>query len=243
VFFNSRNTANSLVDCVGIKENKLEAFIPARVVVKKGILRGIPLDINTEQLLGRIRTENPYLHVTGAKRLQMLQQNAPTQGTEAEINCESEAKEKAWVDSKSVCLDFKSQSLPNEVVTWNANLKIIPFSPAIKLCYKCGRYGHLSTRCNGKEICLTCGGDHPTGKDHKYSKKPRIINCGDDHTAFSEDCGERSEEEKLNKLILTKITSAKEASKIFKTTNQRPRCPLSLNSQKKTSLTLGGGVL
>jgi hypothetical protein len=65
--------AKRLVDCIGIKENKLEAFIPARVVVKRGIIRGIPMDFSTEDLLERIRVENPSLHITGARRLQMLQ--------------------------------------------------------------------------------------------------------------------------------------------------------------------------
>jgi hypothetical protein len=45
---------SSLVDCIGIKGNKLEAFAGARVVVEKGIIRGIPLDISTEELLERI---------------------------------------------------------------------------------------------------------------------------------------------------------------------------------------------
>jgi hypothetical protein len=108
------------------------------MVVKKGIIRGIPLDISTEELLERIRTKNLSLHVIGTKRLQMLQKNIPARGAEAERSRESEAEAKAWVDSKSVCLDFKSQSLPNEVVAWNAILKIMPFIPAIKLCYKCG---------------------------------------------------------------------------------------------------------
>jgi hypothetical protein len=68
VLFCSRNMANSLVNCTENKENKLEAFILARVVVKKRIIGGISLDINTGELLERIRTENPSLHVTGAKR-------------------------------------------------------------------------------------------------------------------------------------------------------------------------------
>jgi hypothetical protein len=130
--------ANSLVDCIGIKENKLEAFILAGVIVKNRIIRDIPMDISTQELLERIRIENPSLHDTGAKRLQMLQKSIPARGTEAEENNRSEAKEKTWVDFKPVCLDFKSHSLPNKVVAWNAILKIMPFIPAIKLCYKCG---------------------------------------------------------------------------------------------------------
>jgi hypothetical protein len=100
--------ANSLVDCIGIKENKLEAFIPATELVKEEFIRGIPLDIGTEGLLERFRIENPSLHVTRPKRLQMLQNNIAVRGTEAEENSGSEAKERAGVDSKTVCLDFKS---------------------------------------------------------------------------------------------------------------------------------------
>jgi hypothetical protein len=78
VLFSSHNIANSLVVCIGIKENKLVAFIPARVVVKKGIIRGIPLVISNEKLLERLRTKNLSLHVTRAKTLQILQKNIPT---------------------------------------------------------------------------------------------------------------------------------------------------------------------
>jgi hypothetical protein len=76
----------------------------------------------------------------------MLQKNVPARCTEAEKNSGSERKEKAWVDSKSVCLDFKSHSLPNEVVAWNAILKIKPFIPSINLYCNYGQYEHLSTR-------------------------------------------------------------------------------------------------
>jgi hypothetical protein len=113
--------ANSLDVCVGIKENKSEAFIPARVVVNKEIHRGIPLDISTEELLERLRTENLSLHVTRAE-ITDVTQKIPAQGTEAEKNNRSKAKAKAWVDSKSVCLDFKSQLLHNELVARNALL-------------------------------------------------------------------------------------------------------------------------
>jgi hypothetical protein len=76
--------SNSLVDCVGIKENKLEALVSTRVVVKKRIIRGLPSDISTEELPERIRAESPSLLVTGAKRLQILLKKVPARGTEAE---------------------------------------------------------------------------------------------------------------------------------------------------------------
>jgi hypothetical protein len=117
-----------LVDCIGIKENKLDAFVPTRVVVKKGIIWGIPLDISTEDLLEKIRAENPSIHITCARRLQNLQKNVPARGTGAEWNSERQKKAMAWVDSKS-------QLLPNEAVAWNAILMITPFIPVIKLCY------------------------------------------------------------------------------------------------------------
>jgi hypothetical protein len=70
-------------------ENKLGVFILAREIVKKRITRGIPLDISTEELLERIRNENPSLHVTRAKRLQMLQKpyryKAQRQGKTMEV--------------------------------------------------------------------------------------------------------------------------------------------------------------
>jgi hypothetical protein len=94
------------------------------VIVKKGNIRGIPLDTSTEELLERIRIENPSRHVTGTKRLQMLQNSITIRGTEAEENIGSEAKEKAWAGSRTVCLYFKSHSLPNEAVAWNAIQKI-----------------------------------------------------------------------------------------------------------------------
>jgi hypothetical protein len=86
----------------------------------------------------------------------------------------------------------------------------------------CSQYGHLSARCNGKETCLACGGNHPTVKGQKCSKEARHINCGGNHTAFSKEWGKRAAEEKVNKLMVSNITSAKEARKIVNTMDHRP---------------------
>jgi hypothetical protein len=61
--------AKSLINCIGIKKNKPEAFIPAIMTVKRGIITRIPFYIRTEELLEKIRIDNPSLHITGTKRL------------------------------------------------------------------------------------------------------------------------------------------------------------------------------
>jgi hypothetical protein len=213
------------MEAIGIRENKLEAFIPARAIVKRGTIRGILLDVGTEELLERIRLENLSLNVIGARRLQMRYKNLPTRGIEPEEHIGSEVQETAWVDSKTVCLDFKAPSLPEHVIVWNALLNVTPFIPAIKMCYKCGRYGHISTRCNRKERCLTCGGDHPMDKDRRCAKGAKCLNCGEDHSALSRNCGKRTEEESVNRLMVLKNMSTKEARKAIKTTDRRAPTP------------------
>lgn len=65
------------------------------MIVIKGIDKRIPLDISTEELLERIRIKNLSLHVSGVKRLQMIQKNVQARGTKAEENNRSGEKEKA----------------------------------------------------------------------------------------------------------------------------------------------------
>jgi hypothetical protein len=97
----------------------------------------------------------------------------------------------------------------------------------------------VTTRCNGKERCLTCRGDHPTGKCQKCSKEAAFINCGGDHTDFSKDCGKRADEEKINSLMATKNISAKEARPQI----TAPLGLLILDPRKKISLCLTEGTL
>jgi hypothetical protein len=84
--------ANSLGDFIGIKEIKLEAILWARVIVEKQILRGIPLDINTEDFLERIRIKNPSLHISGAKITNVTDESTNTRHRGRENNGSKEGE-------------------------------------------------------------------------------------------------------------------------------------------------------
>lgn len=72
-------------------------------------------------------------------------------------------------------------------------------------CYKCNRFGHISTKCDGEECCPLCGEtDH---KRAECTKEAKCVNCTHANVKF-------------NKSLETNHTSLD------------PTCPTHLNQMK-----------
>uniref|UniRef100_A0A146M6I9 CCHC-type domain-containing protein n=1 Tax=Lygus hesperus TaxID=30085 RepID=A0A146M6I9_LYGHE len=57
-------------------------------------------------------------------------------------------------------IHFSAVSLPTEIKIGNINYQIRPYTPKVKLCFNCNRFGHLSPQCRSRRRCRACGGDH-----------------------------------------------------------------------------------
>ncbi|XP_076660776.1 uncharacterized protein LOC143364175 [Halictus rubicundus] len=86
----------------------------------------------------------------------------------------------------------------NVRVTWENYVS----KKGITQCHRCQAWGHATTNCYARIVCLKCAGEHWTRECTKNREEPaKCANCGKDHPANSTKC---EEYQKRVKLINTK---------------------------------------
>ncbi|EFN75334.1 hypothetical protein EAI_12577, partial [Harpegnathos saltator] len=90
-------------------------------------------------------------------------------------------------DSGSVCIEFMSQTLPNSVIIWRSIIDIKPYFPSIRICYNCGRLGHIAKVCKSSKRCLNCSEMHDSVEGNCTNKK-KCVNCSGPHSASDRSC-------------------------------------------------------
>lgn len=171
LIFKSRSAANLSLTNRFVKEQEITTFIPRFRLFRKGVINRIPLDIPLDELQTTIEDENSKLRVNKLFRLKR-----------------KDKETKKWVDSSSVCIEFKHDLLPEKISIWKILTPVSVYVPAVKLCFKCGQLGHISKTCSRPEICLNCSNNHPKEKDKPCNEKSKCVNCGQDHKVFDRNC-------------------------------------------------------
>ncbi|XP_071580218.1 uncharacterized protein [Temnothorax nylanderi] len=172
VVLTSAEAANRLIDDRSLASYGLKAFIPSYKTARTGIIRDIPQSLTIENLLENLESSPKTIE---AHRLNRRIKDGNSYRYEP---------------SRSVCVKFAGQSLPNSVSIFKVRHTIFLFVPKVKICFSCYRAGHISKVCKDKPCCLYCGKDkHDEGIECSNKDSPyKCINCGGPHLAKSFDC-------------------------------------------------------
>lgn len=81
---------------------------------------------------------------------------------------------------------FKGEKLPQKIKICKAVLTVKPYVANVRLCFKCGKIGHISKFCDKEEACLTCAGNRP--KDVNCSAVKKCINCSGPRKTLNRKC-------------------------------------------------------
>jgi len=164
--------ANRLIEDRSLAERNLKAFAPMHRILRAGIIRDVPQDFTIDML--KDSTVSPI------RILEIHRLNRRTK-------IDNEIK---YLPSRTVCIKFSGQLLPEYVYLYNCRYAVSPYIPKARICFNCFRVGHVSKVCKGKPRCIYCGNDKHSPPETCPRAQPPFscLNCSGDHLATSHLC-------------------------------------------------------
>ena len=164
-------SANKISTSKDVLSNfNLEAFVPSFRVSREGIIRNIPLDISTEDII-RFSSTSLKCPIVEARRF--VHKN--------------EKGEK--FPSTTVQIKFEGQEIQNFIDLFHMRIKVDPYITQPKLCYSCFRFGHVTNQCKNPR-CRFCGSS-PHEKDQvcqQINGPYSCLNCKGSHLVSDKNC-------------------------------------------------------
>lgn len=176
-----------------------KTFVPEMFIFTVGVVRGIPLDIDTNDIL---MNSNINSLVKVERITRWIVETKTSKATE------------------TVKLTFRLTTLPDKIKIYNINSKLDYFIPSPIFCTNCLNYGHKKKFCKGLARCDVCSSpsvDPLTKENHICENNNICKHCGPGHKSNDFDkCSERKKQKKINRYIAVHKLSYFEASKLFK---------------------------
>lgn len=137
----TKTLANNVLSNGLLRDMGFVAFIPRYKISRQVVIREIPLDFSLTDLKEIIEKENANVVISRMFRLRSRDRSS-----------------NQFVDTQSVCLEIRGEGIPQWISILKTTNAVYPYVPAVRMCYNCGRFGHISRTCEKVEKCLTCAG-------------------------------------------------------------------------------------
>lgn len=116
------------------------------------------------------------------------------------------------IATKHLVLTFNSTTLPDNVHLGYLNLRVRPYVPNPRRCFRCQRYGHTQQSCRGKPTCALCASTEH-GNDACDEEDLKCVNCSGEHPAYSRKCPRFRQEKDLLAIKVKENVSFQEAKR------------------------------
>lgn len=167
----------------------VETEYPKSEIESKGVISGIPLDIDCKEIM----EECKWFGVVDVRRLKFK-------------------KDGKLEDSRSICITFNQKTLPAEIRLGYESYPVRPYVAPVVRCFKCQIIGHTASVCGGKVRCVRCGGPHEF-KECNNKDSLKCVRCGGKHSAAYEGCEVIRMEKKIQQVRANKRLSYVEAAR------------------------------
>nr|XP_029734340.1 uncharacterized protein LOC109399375 [Aedes albopictus] len=165
VFFSEWKEANRLVTCQNLSLKRFKAFIPKSFVTVKGVIAGIPEELEAEEILTDIETNKEVMEVFRMQRTVAPGKRVPI---------------------KKLGVVFRSNKLPEYVRVYSVITKVEPYVTKAVMCNACLRYGHIALNCKSRKRCGNCGETHEEQvNDQECPNQTRCVHCKDSRQTSS----------------------------------------------------------
>lgn len=141
-------------------------------MIRKGVVNGIPPEYSVEELLEAAESNVEIKEITRINRRVRNQEDNSFY----------------WVPSRAIIVTFVGQTLPPDMSFFKIKSKVRPYIAKLKQCYKCYRFGHVSSSYRGKEKCKMCGVYREEHGPECMNTVPRCANCRGSHIPTSSEC-------------------------------------------------------
>ena len=170
--FPSKAAANLVLSNKYVNEMGFKAFIPAYKLARRFVIKNIPMEFSLEEIKQAIEDENSEILIQNIFRLKRKDRNT-----------------NLWVDSESICIHKYGEDIPDRVIIMKTINPVFPYFAAVRMCYKCGFYGHLKKYCEKESRCMQCSEtDHQSSKECPCLKSKMCINCKGQHATTDRKC-------------------------------------------------------
>lgn len=194
--FSDYVNANEFISSNSVKLNNYKAFVPIFNITRMGVVKGVPCDWSSEEIINNIKTPIGTGKILKARRIRRKEI----------YNGQTEYK-----DTESVVITFDGQILPKRIfICYNALPVELYIYPTIQ-CYQCCRFGHMKTQCRSKPRCYKCGLDH-TG-DKCVIDEVTCVTCNGSHSAIDRKCPEYERQKAIKRTMAQNCISYAEATK------------------------------
>lgn len=162
---NNAISANKLLNSGILKEKGFHAYIPRYLLQRRGIIRGVDIELSEDEIKQVILYPNGTNHeILDIRRLKRKVINADTNLT-------------TFVPTQSVMMVLRGQSLPTHVYIHYVSCEVHQYIQNVVQCKQCLRYGHYKDQCKGVQRCGKCGEPHDITACQ--SAGSNCVNCGD----------------------------------------------------------------
>lgn len=180
VYFDNLEDANELIKRK--KHDSYLIYLPLHFISVKGVVTGIPQDVELEEIKYEIECEAPILDMYRMKRF---------------VDNES-------VLSDRICITFRSNILPTYAKIWYCRSRVDPFIPKIIMCEKCLRFNHWMKNCKGKKRCGNCCNLKCDNMDDECKAETCCLYCKKNHKTTDRNACKEWQIQKKIKTIMAK---------------------------------------